>query len=115
VEVAFEHPAVALRERTRVRVSGAFGFAFQEKRAQVFVKPGAILQLREAEGNGEKRLNLDHPAAGRLRIRDSLSTRVDSPKENGGPVPAVSVSNNRWSCDQKSMVTVAKTWRPRAS
>ncbi len=109
--MALEHRRIALRERPRIGVFRALGLELEEMRAQLGIQLRAILQLRETEGYGEKRLKLNHhPAIRRLRS----GRPVVHPKKNGWLAPAVRIDNNG-SCDQKSIVTVAKTWRARAS
>jgi hypothetical protein len=84
-------------------VFGAFGLELEEMRAQVGIQLRAILQLRESERHREKRLKLDHPAGSKIAQKRTAGTR-----------PAVHINNNG-SYDQKSIVTVAKIWRPIAS
>src|SRR3954451_7136269 len=62
-EIALEHLRVALRERPRIGMLAALRTARQEQRAQLLVQRRAVIELGEAERNGEERQDLGHLTA----------------------------------------------------
>ncbi len=83
-EVALEDLRVALRERPRVRVLAALRAARQEQRAQLLVQRRAVVELREAEGDGEERQDLGHGHCTRV----TAVARLPAISRNEPSVPA---------------------------